>query len=109
MKKETMHMRKRKSLEEMKDLLRRKLPDLRRTHGVETLELFGSWIWGEQTGQSDLDILVGFDPARKISLFDLVSLEEELSAYLGVKVDLVERDSVKPALRNRIMNEAVPL
>ena len=70
---------------------------------------FGSWVRGEQTVRSDLDILIEFDQEWKISLYDLVSLELELSDYLGVPVDLVEKNTVKPALRHRILNEAIPL
>ena len=71
--------------------------------------MFGSWARGEQTVLSDLDILVEFDPSRKVSLFDFVTLEQELSDYLGIPVDLVEKSAVKPALRQRILSEAVPL
>jgi len=71
--------------------------------------VFGSWARGEQTVLSDLDILVEFDPSRKVSLFDFVTLEQELSDYLGIPVDLVEKSAVKPALRQRILSEAVPL
>lgn len=98
-----------RSLEEIQALLRTRFPELREVYGITSVEIFGSWVRGEQTGNSDLDLLVEFNPAWKISLFDLVSLEQELSAYLGVSVDLVEKDAVKPALRQRIFREAVPL
>jgi hypothetical protein len=109
MKKTVPHTRRVKSLEDMKTLLRKRLPDLQRVYGITSMEIFGSWVRGEQTGRSDLDILIEFNPVQKISLFDLVSLEQELSAYLGVPIDLVEKSAVKPALRHRILNEAVPL
>lgn len=98
-----------RSLEDMKGLLRERLPELRRTYGVTSMKIFGSWVRDEQTTRSDLDILIAFDPVQKISLFNLVALEQELSAYLGVPVDLVEEETIKPALRHRILGEAVPL
>ena len=101
--------RMKRSLEKIKEQLRRKLPEIQRAYGVVSIEVFGSWVRGEQTLQSDLDILVEFDVSKKISLFDFVTLEQELSYYLGIPVDLVEKNSVKPALRQRILNEAVPL
>jgi len=98
-----------RSLEGVKEHLRRKLPDIQRAYGVVSIEVFGSWVRGEQTVRSDLDILVEFDPSRKVSLFDFVTLEQELSDYLGIPIDLVEKSTVKPALRQRILSEAVPL
>jgi predicted nucleotidyltransferase len=109
MKKTVLQSRRKKSLEDMTALLREKLPELQRIYGVTSMEIFGSWVRGEQTGKSDLDILVEFDPVRKISLFGFVSLEQELSDYLGIPIDLVEKNTIKPALRRRILNEAIPL
>ena len=109
MKKTVPNSRTKRSLEEMKALLRQRLPELRHMYGITSLEIFGSWVRGEQTKRSDLDILVEFEPARKLSLFDLVSLEQDLSSYLAVPIDLVEKSAVKPALRNRIISEAVSL
>ena len=97
------------TLDAMKEHLREKLPELRQRYGVVSMEVFGSWVRGEQTGKSDLDILVEFDPSRKLSLFDVVSLEQELSDCLGIRIDLVEKSTIKPALRKRILHEAVSL
>lgn len=103
------HHRTRLSLDTLKEQLREKLPELQRRYGIVSMEVFGSWVRGEQTGRSDLDILVEFDPSRKLSLFDFVALEQELTDFLGIRIDLVEKSTIKPALRNRILNEAVPL
>ncbi|MEN6342145.1 MAG: nucleotidyltransferase family protein [Methanospirillum sp.] len=97
------------TLEELRTALRALLPAIRREYGVTSIELFGSYVRGEQDGTSDLDILVEFDPERNLSLFDLVGLQNSLSDRLGIRVDLVERRSIKPALRDRILHEAVPL
>ena len=72
-----------RSLEEVKKHLRRKLPEIQRAYGVVSIEVFGSWVRGEQTGPSDLDILVEFDSSRKVSLFDFVTLEQECIGLPG--------------------------
>ncbi len=97
------------TLDEIRAAVRALVPELRRDYGVTSIELFGSYVRGEQDEASDLDVLVEFDPARKLSLFDLAGLEQELTDRLGVRVDLVEKRSVKPALRDRILREAIPL
>jgi uncharacterized protein len=85
--------------------LRRELPRLRREYGVSRLRIFGSYVRGEELPDSDLDVLVEFESPP--SLFRFVTLEQELSDVLGVSVDLVMRDGLKPILGRRILDEAV--
>ena len=101
--------RRRGTLEELKTALRALLPSLEREYGVSSIEIFGSFVRGEQDEESDLDLLVEFDPDRGLSLFDFVGLQQELSDHLGVRVDLVEKRSIKRRLRDRILHEAIPL
>ena len=79
---------------------------LKRT-GIEVEEayVFGSYVRGEQKKTSDLDILVDF--YGPISLFRFIELEDFLSQQLGVKVDLVMRDALKPRIKDSILNEAI--
>ncbi|MCL4867574.1 MAG: nucleotidyltransferase family protein [Anaerolineae bacterium] len=84
------------------------LPDLRQEYGVRDLWLFGSYVRAEQTGSSDIDILVTFDNPH-LSLIEFIQLEQHLSAVLGVKVDLVEREMLKPTVGRNILQEAVAL
>lgn len=97
------------TIEELKTALRALLPSLEREYGVSSIEIFGSYVRGEQDEESDLDLLVEFDPARGLSLFDFAGLQQELSDRLDVRVDLVEKRSIKPRLKDRILHEAVPL
>ncbi len=55
--------------------------------------VFGSYVRGEQTDTSDLDILI--DLRKRIGLLQFVRIERELSELLGVKVDLVTEESLK--------------
>lgn len=59
--------------------------------------IFGSYARGEQTENSDLDILIDFE--SKINLLELISLEQELSEILGVKVDLITARSIHQNLK----------
>jgi len=69
------------------------------------LGIFGSYARGEQQSDSDLDVLVAFE--QPVSLFDLVRLENELTDELGVEVDLVTKDSLKPRIESRVADDLV--
>jgi uncharacterized protein len=86
-------------------ILRQHLPELREKYSVNYLGIFGSYIRGEQTTESDLDILVKFD--QKPGLFKYIELEDYLSDLLGVKVDLVMKSALKPNIGKRILSEVV--
>jgi hypothetical protein len=72
---------------------------------LTTLELLGSYVWGEQTSESDLDILVTFSETS--GLFTFIELEQHLSDPLGVHVDLVQQGAVKPRLKPYIFEKTV--
>lgn len=94
-----------KTFEKLKDTLAEHKQELRDRFKVEEIGIFGSYVRKEQKKKSDLDVLVGF--SETIDLFTFVELENYLSDILGVKVDLVMKDSLKPRLKDRILNEAV--
>jgi predicted nucleotidyltransferase len=80
---------------------------LARDFGVKSLALFGSVVRDEATAASDLDLLVEFD-GRPVGLFHLSRTQHYLESILGIaRVDLVLRDGIKPALRERILREAI--
>jgi predicted nucleotidyltransferase len=93
------------SLESILKELRRQIPTLAERYGVETLEVFGSYVRAEQKADSDLDVLVTFREAP--SLLTFIAIENYLSDELGVKVDLVMKDSLKPAIGKVILSEAL--
>ena len=74
---------------------------------VRSLSVFGSLVRGEAGPDSDVDILVEFDPEARIGLFTFVHLKDVLSEMLGCPVDLVTRDALHPALKDDILKEAV--
>ncbi len=68
--------------------------------------MFGSYARGTPGPRSDLDLPVEFDD-RPLSLIAFVALEQDLADRLGVKVDLVERSTLKPLIGRRILEEIV--
>jgi predicted nucleotidyltransferase len=89
-------------------LLRQHLPALRACYGVRFMGVFGSYVRGEQRRGSDLDLLVEFDD-RPLTLLQFIALEHYLSDLLEVKVDLAERNTLKPTVGRHTLAEAVPL
>jgi predicted nucleotidyltransferase len=85
--------------------LRQILPDLEKCYKVKSLGIFGSYVHGEQHSRSDLDLLVEFHDAP--SLLKFIELEHYLSDLLGMKVDLVMKDALKPAIGKRILREVI--
>jgi len=77
------------------------LPILKQA-GVKRSSLFGSYIRGEETKRSDIDILVELPKGK--SLFDFVDLGLQLEKALGQKVDLVEYSTIKPRLKPYILD-----
>jgi predicted nucleotidyltransferase len=76
-------------------------------HGAHNVRVFGSVARGEADEQSDIDLLVEFDPGR--SLFDHAALWLELQDLLGCKVDVLSDRGIKPRIRERVLREAIPL
>lgn len=94
------------SLSEIQGVFSASLADLSQRYHVRSLGLFGSRVRGDAGPASDLDVLVEFDVAP--SLFGFVRLEDELTRLAGVQVDLVVKESLRPELAARILDEIVP-
>lgn len=75
--------------------------------GVIRSSLFGSYVRGEQTEESDIDILIEFQKGK--SLLDLVQLERKLKLALGKDVDLLTYNSISPYLKDRIEQEQIQI
>jgi predicted nucleotidyltransferase len=96
----------RRELARFKRTLHKHLPELQARYDVKSLGVFGSYVRGEAKKSSDLDVLVELGEDR-LSLFKFIELENYLSDLLGIKVDLVERQTLKPAIGQRIIAEVV--
>ncbi len=72
-------------------------------HRIKRAGFFGSYVKGEATATSDIDILV--ELGTEISLLGFVRIKLDLEDLLNKKVDLVEYQAIKPRLRDRILAE----
>lgn len=93
------------TIEKLKKTLALHKKELREKYKVKEIGIFGSYVRQEQNKKSDVDILVTF--YETIDLFLFVELENYLSDILGIKVDLVMKDGIKPRLKEKILSEAV--
>ena len=96
-----------KTLERLKRILSEHRQELREKFKVKEIGIFGSYVRREENNKSDVDILVTF--YETIDLFTFVELENYLSDLLGIKVDLVMKNALKPRLKEQILSEAVYL
>ncbi|MEO0084042.1 MAG: nucleotidyltransferase family protein [candidate division WOR-3 bacterium] len=95
------------TIEEITEKLRIHKPELIKKYKIKDIGIFGSYVRGEQKNASDVDILVEFENDVKLSLLDVAGLEIELSELLGVKVDLVEKKTLKPYIGQNILKEVI--
>ncbi|MEN9520604.1 MAG: hypothetical protein RLZZ381_3192 [Cyanobacteriota bacterium] len=94
-----------KTLDDFKQILSQKKRLLREQYRVTRLGIFGSYARGEQTPESDLDILIDYEQAP--TLFQLVELQDYLGKQVGLKVDLVTKNGMKPRIQARVLSEVV--
>jgi predicted nucleotidyltransferase/predicted transcriptional regulator len=86
---------------------RAKLAELCRKHGIRKLSLFGSVVSDDFGPDSDVDLLVEFEPGRTPGLA-IADIEDELSALFGGRrVDLVTERSLHPLIRERVLATAL--
>lgn len=89
------------------DEITKRIVPLLKEAGVVRASVFGSYVRGEQTTDSDIDILVEFPKGK--SLLDLVELEMKLEEALGRKVDLLTYNSLSPYLKEDIQKEQLQI
>ena len=77
-----------------------------RRYGVKELSLFGSAARGEMGPQSDIDIMVEFDPGVRTGIVKFEMLVQELESLAGRRVDLVTKRGLKPWVRPQAMKDA---
>jgi uncharacterized protein len=86
---------------------RRAALDIAARRGAHNVRVFGSVARGEDHAGSDIDLLVDLD--RGVGLVGLASLIRELTALLGVPVDVVAAETLKSRIRDEVLAEAIPL
>ena len=86
-------------------ILHEKRSELAEKYGVKSLALFGSVARDEAHPDSDVDLLVEFD--RPVGLFAFIGLQQFIETLLGCKVDLGTPRSLKPRVKERVLQEAI--
>lgn len=94
-----------KDLEEIRRILKEHKVILRQKYLVGNIAIFGSYAREEQSGESDVDILVEF--TRPVGFVTFMKLENYLGELIGRKVDLVTRKALKPNIGKAILRELV--
>jgi predicted nucleotidyltransferase len=92
--------------EQVLALLRAHEPDLKKA-GIVRLSLFGSTARGDRRPDSDIDLLALFDETLPLSLLDIIHVENQITALLGQRVDLIEEGTLKPRVQKSVEAEAV--
>lgn len=82
------------------------LANVCRRYHVRELALFGSMLVPDHCPESDVDLLVTFQPSARVTFSTLARMQRELEALLGRKVDLVPKDGLKPVLRDHVLATA---
>ena len=82
------------------------LTDFCRRYKVRELALFGSMLGTNYGPDSDIDLLVSFEPAARVTFSILAKMQRELEALLGRPVDLIPKDGLKPVIRNQVLATA---
>ena len=76
-------------------------------HGATHVRVFGSFARGDNTANSDLDLLIDLKPGR--SLLDIVAIKQDMQDLLGQSVDVVTERSLSPYFRQTVCEEAVAI
>ena len=76
-------------------------------HHASNVRVFGSVIRGEDTDDSDLDLLI--DPTSETSLMDIGAIRVELKMLLGINVDVLTPKALPESFREQVLRESIPL
>jgi predicted nucleotidyltransferase len=78
-----------------------------RARGVRHAALFGSTARGDNRPDSDIDILVEFDPDAHVGVFEYVGVREYIASLFPQSVDVIDREGLKPHLRQSSARDAI--
>jgi len=94
-------------VEKIKKILEEQKDELRKKYEIKEIGIFGSYLRKEQKKNSDFDILVDFESNSRIGLLKFIELENYLSDIIGIKIDLVMKNALKPRIGQHILREVV--
>ncbi|NOT00090.1 MAG: nucleotidyltransferase family protein [Phycisphaerales bacterium] len=85
------------------------IDDIRRlcqAHAIQSLAVFGSALRDDFGADSDIDLLVEFEPEARVGFLKLAAVQRELGELIGRRVDLVPRSGLKPLIRDSVLASA---
>jgi len=93
-----------RNLEEIREIIRRRMPELKEKFKVKRIGVFGSFVHDKQNSSSDIDIIVEFkEPVG----FEFLRLKVYLEEIFGRDVDLITPNALRPEIRDKILKEVV--
>ncbi|MEA4907456.1 MAG: nucleotidyltransferase family protein [Anaerolineaceae bacterium] len=84
----------------------KKISEFCQQYQVRRMALFGSVLRDDFRPDSDIDVLVVFDPSARITFMTLGKMKRELSTLFQRSVDLVPQDGLKPSIREAVLSSA---
>ncbi|OQA40525.1 MAG: Nucleotidyltransferase domain protein [Chloroflexi bacterium ADurb.Bin325] len=84
----------------------RQLAEFCRANGIRSLALFGSVLRADFRPDSDIDVLVEFDPTIHMGLLEYGRIRRELEAIFDREIDLVPKNSLKPRIRDSVIADS---
>ena len=93
----------------MKASIINQLSEFFSTQPVEKAWIFGSYARGEETSDSDLDIMVSYIPGKCPGILGICRIIDSLQTMLGIKVDLVERGTLYPRVEKEVEKQKIPI
>ncbi len=84
-----------------------KIGPILRKYGITSVSLAGSVARGQETANSDIDLIIELN--APIGLLTFARIKHELEATLGKRVDLLERSAIKPRIKKYLLHDEIPL
>lgn len=91
---------------DIKEVLKNHKNEIAKKFGIKEIGIFGSYVRGEETETSDIDIIIEFEEGKK-TFDNYMDLKFYLEDLFGIKVDLVIKSAIKPKLKKYILNECI--
>ena len=95
--------------EELTARLRSAIADSPYCANIKFVALFGSHLHGTATADSDVDVLIDFDPRATVGLFEFIEIQEQFSRTLGRHVDLLTPQALSAYFRDEVLRQAEPI
>lgn len=93
----------------IKALLNKAIRESEFKKDIAKISLFGSYANEQAKEESDIDLLVEFNPQAKIGLFRFVQIQRNLAKKIGKKIDLVTPQGLSKYIRNDVINNSIPI